>query len=42
MKRQNRIMAGKGLFSESLLEEVLTHINTYRSEFDSDESVAAH
>jgi TRAP-type transport system periplasmic protein len=42
MKRQNRIMADKGLFSESLLEEVLTHIDTYRSEFDSDESVAAH
>jgi len=41
MQRQNRIMAGKGLFSGSLLEEVLTHIDTYRSEFDSDESVAA-
>lgn len=42
MQRQNRIMADKGLFSEALLEEVLTHISTYRSEFDSDESVAAH
>ena len=41
MQRQNRVMADKGLFSESLLEEVLTHINTYRSEFDADESVAA-
>jgi hypothetical protein len=35
-------MADKGLFSEALLEQVLTHISTYRSEFDSDESVAAH
>ena len=42
MQRQNRIMADKGLFSEALLEQVLTHISTYRSEFDSDESVAAH
>jgi TRAP-type transport system periplasmic protein len=42
MQRQNQIMADKGLFSEALLEEVLAHINTYRSEFDSDESVAAH
>lgn len=41
MQRQNRVMADKGLFSESLLEEVLTHINTYRREFDADESVAA-
>jgi TRAP-type C4-dicarboxylate transport system substrate-binding protein len=42
MKEQNRAMAGKGMFSKSLLEEVLTHIDTYRDEFDTDESVAAH
>ena len=40
MEEQNRTMAGKGMFSEVLLEEVLQHIHTYRSEFDSDESVA--
>ena len=41
MEEQNRAMAGRGMFSEVLLEEVLQHIHTYRSEFDSDESVAA-
>ena len=42
MKKQNREMAGRGMFSEVLLEEVLRHIHTYRSELDADESVAAH
>jgi TRAP-type C4-dicarboxylate transport system substrate-binding protein len=42
MQRQNRAMASKGLFSESLLEEVLSHIDSYRDESGSDESVAAH
>ena len=42
MQQQNRAMAGKGMFSQELLEEVLTHIDTYRNEFHSDESVAAH
>jgi len=41
MQKQNRAMASKGMFSESLLEEVLSHINSYRNEFGSDESVAA-
>lgn len=42
MNEQNRAMAKKGVFSEGLLEEVLSHIDTYRSEFGADGSVAAH
>jgi hypothetical protein len=30
------------MFSQALLEEVLSHIGTYRNEFGSDESIAAH
>jgi TRAP-type transport system periplasmic protein len=41
MEESNRAMAKTGLISEDLLEEVLQHIHTYRSEFGSDESVAA-
>lgn len=41
MEQQNRAMASKGMFSEELLEEVLQHIRSYRSEFGSGESVAA-
>ena len=41
MNEQNRVMAKKGMFSETLLEEVLSHIETYRNQFGSDESVAA-
>ncbi|MEX2123147.1 MAG: TRAP transporter substrate-binding protein DctP [Woeseia sp.] len=42
MEQQNRVMAGKGMFSQDLLEDVLQHIHSYRDEFDADESVAAH
>jgi TRAP-type C4-dicarboxylate transport system substrate-binding protein len=41
MEEQNRVMAKKGLFSQSLLEEVMSYIDAYRNEFGSDESVAA-
>jgi TRAP-type C4-dicarboxylate transport system substrate-binding protein len=41
MQQQNRAMASKGMFSESLLEEVLSHIDSYRNESGSDGSVAA-
>jgi TRAP-type C4-dicarboxylate transport system substrate-binding protein len=41
MQRQNRAMASKGMFSERLLEEVLSHIQSYRDGLDSDGSVAA-
>jgi TRAP-type C4-dicarboxylate transport system substrate-binding protein len=40
MDQQNRAMASKGMISEALLEEVLQHIQSYRSEFASDKSVA--
>jgi hypothetical protein len=41
MNEQNRVMAKKGMFSETLLEEVLLLIDTYRNQSGSDESVAA-
>jgi len=41
MAKTNRAIARRGMVSEALLDEVLQHINAYRSEFDSDESVAA-
>jgi hypothetical protein len=40
MDQQNRAMASKGMISEALLEEVLQHIQSYRSEFAPDKSVA--
>ena len=41
MNEQNRVMAKKGMFSETLLEEMLSLIDTYRTQSGSDESVAA-
>jgi TRAP-type C4-dicarboxylate transport system substrate-binding protein len=41
MEEQNRVMAKKGLFSQSLLEEVMSYIDAYRNKFGPDESVAA-
>jgi TRAP-type transport system periplasmic protein len=41
MERTNRAMADEGMFSAELLEEVLGHIRTYRSDAGGSEAVAA-
>lgn len=41
MEKTNRAMADEGMFSADLLEEVLSHIDTYRSEIAGSETVAS-